>query len=269
MEKEAGRFKNYGKTLVKRLSARFTFSLILFGVFGFGAVFNRWLLSRGFSSMVVRSAVTFPLSYFFFFVLVWTWLAYLQPRFIRRRDQVGSLETSAGLMAGSQAQTQSKTQPKFQSQSQSQSQSPSRSSFALSRTRHESDSRGVLSFVGNMFELVFEGIGAILRSELGAGILILLLLFGVLVILYFAASWLISEGAMMLVDTALDAALAASLMRRTPTAEGSDWTYGLLRRTWLSFVLFWVLALGISYMATDYCPGARRLSDAYRCVTNR
>lgn len=95
-------------------------------------------------------------------------------------------------------------------------------------------------------------------DDAGAALLVL----AVLVVLLVLGGYFIYQAPALLGDAAFEVALAAGLVRPTRRLERSDWTLGLLRATWLPFLVVLALTVGAGIYVQKTCPGAHRVTDA-------
>jgi hypothetical protein len=111
-------------------------------------------------------------------------------------------------------------------------------------------------------------------SDVSAGgdlddlVVIVLLLLLVVCLCGFAIYFIYTAPA-LLSEAAFEAALAATLARRTKNATSGGWMGSVFRATVWPFVVVLVLSGLLGWAAQRNCPEALRLRDALSCASNR
>lgn len=98
-------------------------------------------------------------------------------------------------------------------------------------------------------------------------LLVIVLLLLLVVCLCGFAIYFIWTAPALLSEAAFEAALAASLARRTRKAASGNWIGSVFRATVVPFAVVLVLSGLLGWAAQRQCPEARRLRDALSCVS--
>ena len=118
---------------------------------------------------------------------------------------------------------------------------------------------------GHAGELIEIGASA-LEGE-GAFVAIGLALVGVVVAVFLAMGWTIWAGPTLLADAAFEIVVAAALTRLARPGRMAGWSRGLVRATWIPFVVVLAVSALGGWGAQGYCPTASSMGQvAKTCV---
>jgi len=121
---------------------------------------------------------------------------------------------------------------------------------------------------GDATELLELGAGAF-EAE-GAFVAIGLALVAVVAAAIVAMGWTIWAGPTLLADAAFEIVVAAALARLARPERVAGWSRGLVRATWIPFVVVLALSALGGWGAQAYCPTASSMGQVVRtCVLDR
>ena len=100
----------------------------------------------------------------------------------------------------------------------------------------------------------------------GIGILIALILIVLAILL--CGGFLLYVAPNLLAEAAFSALLAGSLRRATRRLEAGNWALGVLKYTFIPFLIVCGLSIWLGHAAHRHCPAAVKLSQALACPEN-
>jgi hypothetical protein len=104
--------------------------------------------------------------------------------------------------------------------------------------------------------------------DLDDGIWILVVLAALIGVILGAGGYLIWAAPNILPDIAVNALLASYITGAAKRAETDGWLRGVLRSTWIPFLVVLLMTFALAYTVHHHCPHAPKLMDALRCRPN-
>jgi hypothetical protein len=255
----------YEKRITHDHLVRFHMALILAAVTASGVLASKCLLITGVHSLHFRYPVSVVTSYLVFLLLVRVWLWYISlrnaPDFNVSAFDLGDGGSGSGGSVSGSTGFSGFGGGDSGGGGASDSWGGSSTSAMLSQPAPvqaaPSVSSGSSWFPKLNFDFDVDGDGWWVLALLAA---LILAIFGAGVYLIYAAPHILPEAAWQVL-------LAGTLTRvSNQDREHHNWMAGVVRATWIPFVVVLVLATALGWEAHHVCPSAMRLADVFHCA---
>jgi hypothetical protein len=254
------RFKTAFK---KHFFLRFHMMLILTGVFSSGLILSKLLLLSGVRSMLIRYPIVLVLSYLMFFVFIKLWLLYIQRA--SRSNSSDTVSYSPVFIPGSSATPVGDTTDLIRPGGGEFSGGGASGDFSAAADMPDGTGSAISAAV-----VTQSGGSSSLPDtpdiDLGKGGIVLIVLGILLALILGTGFYLIYTAPAILSDAAVQVIMASSLYRASKKMDNPDWVGGIFKATWIPFAIVVILTISVAWVATHYCPGAVKLSDALRIL---
>ena len=272
-----------------RLPLRLHMSLILLATGLSGLLTTRLLLAAGVESIVIRYPLAVLFSYLMFFLLIKLWLKYLATSHLQpvreEKSSLGdvlsnvnipsggggsgsSLSGSGGHFAGGGGQfSGGGASGGFDHVGTIITEGTGNACAETAGNIVGSAAEGPGSAVGEAAaNCAGEGLSALADGEALIPILLLAAIGAIIVAVFGAGIYMISEAPLILSETAFEFVLAAGLIKSSRAMGSPDWLGSIFRTTWKPFGIALAVALAGAMAIHVACPEVTRISELVRRI---